>query len=233
MPPDVWNRMLDLDRISKFFIPTRRRAWQAVTEFISGVKGGLIGDFGCGNGRHSLLALKMDCEVIAIDISLNFVRYVNRKGRWSAKLHTLVASVTHPPFRNSVFDAVIIIAVLHNIPTLKLRLRVLRETWRTLRNRGKVMITVWSAFQPRHIKSLSLGFLKLLLGRLWEPFDAEVLWKAGLKRPVYRFYHLYTSCELRYSMEHSARWVYKVFRMDIKKSLFPQNYASIAIKMSG
>jgi len=139
----IWERMLDIDRIASQFIPTRGRPWKPVLSFLRLLGGGFLGDFGCGNGRHSFAAVNIGFEVVALDISVSLINHIRRKR--IPTLHPVVGSITHPPFKNNAFDAVILIATLHNIPTLRLRLKALWELWRTLRRGGWAMITVWSA----------------------------------------------------------------------------------------
>lgn len=225
--------MGDIDRIAEQFIPTRGRAWRNVVDFLKRRDRGLVADLGCGNGRHSFPAAMIGYEVVALDISWKLIRHVlkrRRKLRLST-LHPVIGSITHIPIRDGVIDVALVIAVLHSIPTLKLRFRALQEVWRILKTGGKALVTVWSAFQPRHVIPLFSGLLKLLTRRLWEPFDAEVPWRAGLNYTVHRFYHLYTPCELKYTISRSAPWIYKVGRFDVKRSVFPQNYAAIMIKI--
>ena len=232
MARDPWDRMGDIDRIAERFIPTRGRAWSRVLEFAELFKGGVLADLGCGNGRHAIPIAKGGREVIALDISQKLVAHVSRRGRREGlgTLHPVVGSVTHIPIRTGYLEGALLVAVLHHIPTFRLRVETLRELWRVLRPGGRTLITVWSALQPRQILPLAMGLLKALIRRLWEPMDAEVPWRIRGQRIVYRFYHLYTPWELSLTLRISAPWLYRVVRFDVKKSAFPQNYMAIARK---
>ncbi len=76
----------------------------------------LILDAGCGAGRHSYHSAKFGAEVVGFDLSESVdVAYNNTK--IFPKTYILQADIYHLPFRESQFDYVYSIGVLHHLPT--------------------------------------------------------------------------------------------------------------------
>ena len=79
----------------------------------SELSGKLVLDAGCGMGRYSAVALSLDAEVVALDMSESLVR-VAALARTRPKLHPVEGNLLHPPFKKGVFDAVYSQGVLHH-----------------------------------------------------------------------------------------------------------------------
>ena len=75
--------------------------------------GKLVLDAGCGMGRYSAVALSLDAEVVAVDMSESLQRVVER-ARKEPKLHPVEADLLHPPFKKGVFDIAYSQGVLHH-----------------------------------------------------------------------------------------------------------------------
>lgn len=113
-------------------------------------------DVGCGSGRHTCAASRLD-RVVAIgaDISYKDVAAAreklafqeglgeNRAGAWG----TLVADIAHLPFRDRAFDLVICSEVLEHIPDEK---GAVRELARVLKP-GKDLVVSVPRYLPERI----------------------------------------------------------------------------------
>ncbi len=111
-------------------------------------------DVGCGNGRFSKFFNKD--KYIGIDFSTPLLkkaktynplyRYINAditKQGWEEKI-------------NSKFDVVILIAVLHHIPSYKLRIEVLEGVKTILNKNAIIVISLWH-FQKNSSKFRNIG----------------------------------------------------------------------------
>lgn len=81
------------------------------------LKGKVILDAGCGNGRLSFILTKFGAEVIAIDISSSVENAF--KAYKHNKLHYVQGDLMQIPFDNSSFDYVWCVGVLHHTPDPK------------------------------------------------------------------------------------------------------------------
>jgi len=97
-------------------------------------------DLGCGNGRFYPLFEKRNVDYYGIDFSSNMIQIAKEKyplGKfWVGTGFDLV-------FENDFFDYVYSIAVLHHVPSEKLRKSFLKEAKRVLKNKGIIVLTVW------------------------------------------------------------------------------------------
>jgi len=94
----------------------RRREIDLSKSEIQASRPKVILDYGCGGGWLSLKLFRWGFNVVGIDVSLNMVK--------NAKLvcpeaDFIVADAVRLPFRESVFDCVIGISILHHLDDLK------------------------------------------------------------------------------------------------------------------
>ena len=89
--------------------------------------------------------------------------------------------MTKLPYKNNYFNYILHIASLHHLNSEEKILKSLNETYRVLKPKGLVLLTVWNKLQ-----------LKFLL----KPKDLLVPWKIKSKQ-YKRYYHLFDYYELR------------------------------------
>lgn len=164
--------------IAEDFSHTRKYLWpelEKLKDYIEDKE--RILDLGCGNGRlfelfstqDRFASGKKDIDYIGVDFSEKLIQIAKRKyGN-----HFQVADILILPFSDNYFDSVWSIAVLHHIPSDKLRKRALSEIRRVLKPNGRVIVTFWK------IKSL---FRK----DVFIPFRGKK-----------RYYHVFTKREIR------------------------------------
>ena len=205
----------DYNLIAGSFSSTREVVWRD-TEFLlkqAGIKkGDRVLDLGCGNGRYC--EVLMDTEYVGIDNSEKLIEIANQKYPF-AKFIT--APVFDIPFPDNYFDKVICIAVLHHIPSLKLRIKTLQEIKRVLKPGGILVLTAWNLWQRQTLwKALfNQGLLKLIGLSKLDFKDIFVPWKDGRGNIIAkRYFHLFTKKEIRTLAKKTG---FSILSLGIKK----------------
>ena len=106
------NTWLNLDEESR-----KKRFMTAFNIKPEDLKGKVILDAGCGNGRLSHTISDLGCEVVAIDISSGVEhasKFYNRKN-----LHYVQGDLMNIPFKENSFDYIWSAGVLHHTPNTK------------------------------------------------------------------------------------------------------------------
>jgi len=184
------------ERIAESFAARRERPWPEVLGFLDGLgPGDRVLDVGCGSGRHLRALASRGCIGVGIDFSrrlLSLGRSSTDPAITGSRLAWVEAEATALPFRDTVFDACLCIAVLHHLPTLEDRLRVLREIRRVLRPGGSGLVSVWALEQDR-FRNLGASPDGV---RLEPSGDAYIPWTLRDGSKVPRYYHLFREGEL-------------------------------------
>lgn len=182
----------DYNLISEDFSRTREYMWEELKPFLDPYikKGDKVLDLGCGNGRYYQYFKDKETEYIGIDNSEKLIEIAKKKHLF-ADFRT--GDALNLPFPNNYFDKVVSIAVLHHIPSEKLRKKFMEEARRVLKDNGILVITVWNFHQKKEKKILfKYSFLKLFgLSRL--DFK-DILEPWGKKAE--RYYHWFSEKEL-------------------------------------
>lgn len=76
--------------------------------------GNLVLDAGCGTGRYSIEALKLDAEVIALDFTESGVRVAQEAARTFAGAHVIQADILKLPLMGDLVDEVFCVGVVHH-----------------------------------------------------------------------------------------------------------------------
>jgi len=129
-------------------------------------------DLGCGNGRY--FQFLKNTDYTGIDKSEKLIQIAKKKypkGRFE------VGDALDLKLKDSLFDKVYSIAVLHHIPSLGLRAGFLEEAKRVLKPNGKIVVTVWK------FSGLKYFFVKNFL----KPWMVENS----------RYYHVFSQRELK------------------------------------
>ncbi|RLF06396.1 MAG: hypothetical protein DRK00_01795, partial [Thermoprotei archaeon] len=170
-------------------------------------------DAGCGTGFIACkLALQGLGTVVCLEISRAMLKIAWRRAlRWGvrASIHPVCASILRLPFRQSSFSSVVAAAVLHHVYGRMRRVEALRELLRV--SRGYVLLIVWSALAFPNV-------FRILVTR-----SKDILVKWRRSRVLYRYYHLYTPCELREDLREAGYKNFKVFTWDYKRRLMRRN----------
>ncbi len=180
------------DSIAEHFDRTRNRPWKEVVEFLKAGSGMLL-DMGCGNGRHSKVALEQGYEVVGLDASKKLLDICRNK---IDSMEWVMGDVKELPFDDRTFERIICIAVIHHLKSD--RVSCVKEIKRVLKPRGEALISAWAREHER-----------------WDIEEDErdviVPWHLEDETVVQRFYHLYTLKELEDEVKRGGLKVIRAF----------------------
>lgn len=199
--PNLYNKIAD------DFYQTRKKPWPILDLIKSHLeKANNIVDLGCGSGRLSELVsdkqnyLGLDNSEELIKIAQN--NYYNRKN-----IKFQVQDIINDKLPNKQFDLALIIAVIHHIPTEKLRLKVFKNIRESLTDNGLLIITSWNLWQKGYRGHLFNYKLKILKYKIFSLNDAFVPWQKNQSRYV----HSFSKRELKRLLQKSGFKVNEVF----------------------
>ncbi len=109
---------------------------------------------GCGSGKY--LTLNKSNVTLGSDYSSKLVSLAKHHGN-----EVMTCDNLRLPYRDSSFDAVISIGVIHHFTTSSRRVRAVQELARVLRPGGKLMIYVWALEQKQ--RQVCMGCVTLIL----------------------------------------------------------------------
>jgi ubiquinone/menaquinone biosynthesis C-methylase UbiE len=169
------------DKIATNFDHTRFSYWKGVKKFLDNLsKYSIIADVGTGNGKY--LSYRNDITVIGNDMSDNLLNIIRNKNN---EANICRANALNLPYRSSIYNASISIAVLHHISTIVDRYKFIEEIIRVLKPQGQCLITVWAREQPIKPSWKDIG-----------NNDFFIPWVD--KNEVHnRYYHLFTYDEIK------------------------------------
>lgn len=170
---------------------TRNRPWpefDLLVKHMNFKKEQKLLDLGCGNGRLLSFFKDKPTDYTGLDNNKKLLSFA-KKSHPKAKFK--YGDILHLPFPASSFDTVWCIAVLHHIPTEKLQLKACKEMLRVLKSKGKLMLTVWNLWQPKYKKYIDK-----------KTHDCLIPW--GTEKKVKRYYHAFTSPELKRLLKESG-----------------------------
>ncbi len=230
-PMEVFRELKEIfDQIADEYSGKRRKPWKEADLLLEAK---LVLDSGCGSGRHLVHLSKGGVEVVGVDLAPNMLKEALKYAEWRGDLkrvHVVACDMLHLPFRDGVFDGVLMLASLHHIPTSKLRLECLKEHCRVMERRGILVVSVWTILQLRFLKKLPKLLLDRLLGRVWEFGDLYVPWKSLKGKTFKRFYHLFRRAELKRLLEEAGFKVEKIYGTKFKDPIFSENHVAVAVK---
>ncbi len=124
-------------------------------------KGDQVLDLGCGNGRFYPSVFKKEAFYTGLDNSKELIEIAQKKHPQGS---FVLGDALSLPFKDSAFDVVFSIAVLHHIPSVNFREKFINECQRVLKPGGFLIITVWDLWQKPRIKREVIrgGILKIL-----------------------------------------------------------------------
>jgi ubiquinone/menaquinone biosynthesis C-methylase UbiE len=206
------------------FDATRDRPWPEFKVFLEEIKRRFINkkrlaalDVGCGNGRLSHFLKNYPIEYIGIDNNRIMLRIAKKK---NPKARFRYADTCKLPFSAHSFDTVWSIALLHHLPTKKLRLQALKEMKRVLKPGGLLCLTVWNLWQKKYKKYIDT-----------KTHHAQIPW--GQNKKILRYYYAFRATELRDLLKKSGFRKIKQFRPSYRSTPLPlYNLSFIAYEES-
>ncbi len=182
------------DLIAESFDSKRRHPWKEVIQFIKQLPASSrILDLGCGNARHTRVLLERNFEVIGLDVSYRILQTAkeNELSLVKNKLTSLINGDARVlPFKNKVFNSIIMIAVIHHFESIEDRIGILQEIKRVLTDNGICLISTWLRTHPRFQKEDLSDLVKS--GKK----DILVPWTLPNGKKINRYYYLFEKEEL-------------------------------------
>ena len=130
------------ENIANRFDSTRLYTLSWIEEFLEKLPStSLVYDIGCGNGRNMM---NNKIKFIGIDNCENFINICKSKN-----LEVINSNITNIPLDNNSCDAIICIAVFHQLSNSDNRLNALLEMKRLIKSGSKILLSVWSINQPK------------------------------------------------------------------------------------
>lgn len=115
------------DEIAPHFSSTRYKPWPKIADFLRSLPAGsLICDIGCGNCKY-FTSTQPHCLYFCNDICLPLLEIAVAKKYSTEHLQAAQCDCCSLPYRSSVFDIAISIALLHHIATEKRRVACIQE----------------------------------------------------------------------------------------------------------
>ncbi|MFA7169842.1 MAG: class I SAM-dependent methyltransferase [Candidatus Paceibacterota bacterium] len=194
----------DYNLIAKEWDLSRGRPSQIKLNLIREVEEGTeLLDVGCGNGLMFPYISEKGSYYFGVDIAENLIeiareRYANKIAEGRARFE--VGDATDLPVKDDEFDFVISFAVLHHIPSEKLRKKFFDEIQRALRPNGKVKITVWNLSNDWARDRFDIG--SQLAGKA--SGDVTIPWKGTQGEFINRYVHQFSKEELYVLAEDSG-----------------------------
>ena len=209
--------------------------WPELEDFRKLVKSGdRVLDIGCGSGRAFKVFAGAAIEYEGLDVSAKLIAIAKREHA-DLLADFRVGSMLALPYEDASFDAVLMIAALHHVPSERFRLQALREAARVLRPGGRLMMTNWDLWgHPKRWRWLGRNlWLKLLRRSDLDWNDLQVPWKRGVPETVWRYYHLFTLAELRRLCRAAGLEVEENVRTSARRRDGAVNLKTVCRKPSG
>jgi ubiquinone/menaquinone biosynthesis C-methylase UbiE len=221
------------EQIATGYNRVRAQPWKECVNFIKNLNAcSLLLDLGCGNGRHTVASVSQGYETVGVDFSKNMLRIAKNKLKSTNAsvdmYHFVLADVSHLPFKDDSFDAILYIATLHNLPTRSFRVKSLYEIGRVLKSKGRCLISVWKRFQFRFLFTLIKTYLKKIAGMSGD-FEVSLPWKIN-SLLVNRYYYLYDAKQLRKDIEEAKLNILNFLKVKIGARVVSDNYIVIVTK---
>jgi SAM-dependent methyltransferase len=213
---------LSFNHIALDYHSKRKKPWRPLKFFIDFLnKRGYIFrgkclDLGCGNGRNFKIMSNAPNKLIGIDISLELLKLAklnlknadNFSFEESRFYQLILGDITNLPIRINSIDNIFSIATIHHIRLKSERKNTIFQIYQSLKETGKLILTVWRKWQKKFRDYFLLEGLRRFFARgyktqqkmegLEEFGDKYVPWTLSKEKQVhFRFYHFFSKRELK------------------------------------
>ncbi|MDD3170479.1 MAG: class I SAM-dependent methyltransferase [Candidatus Pacebacteria bacterium] len=131
----------DYNKIAEKYSQVREKEWREMEFLFDSIsENDKVLDLGCGSGRFYPLFEKRKADYYGIDFSAKMIEIAKEK---YSRVRFWLGTGFSLAFEYDFFDKVYVIAVLHHVPSKELRLKFLEEAKRVLKNKGRLVLTVW------------------------------------------------------------------------------------------
>ncbi|MFC1612788.1 class I SAM-dependent methyltransferase [Patescibacteria group bacterium] len=171
-------------------------------------------DVGCGNGRTLQLLKNKDVEYIGIDNSDKLIDQAQATNSSALTENNnfkfITGDILNLPFKDSQFDVLLCVAVLHHIPSRQLRYKAITEMRRVLKTNGILIMSNWNLYQPRYRKNIFSSAIK------FNGLDfGDIMLKSFSGKGKERYHHAFT--------KFGIKTLFKKARFKVKECYYEQN----------
>lgn len=187
------------DQIAGDFSNTRGKWWAGINDFKKFASAGdQILDVGCGNGRMADVFKDLDINYLGVDNSVELINIARKRFSEQNNINFAVGDVTDLLLHENEYDLVLVIAVLHHLPTKELRLQALRQIYRVMKPGATLIMYNWNLWQFGYYKKYwpkLLNYSYKLSRGVWSIKDAFIPWKP-IGGEHQRYIHSFTRGEM-------------------------------------
>lgn len=210
------------NKIASHYSNTRRIVHRDLEELCSlASKNEKILDSGCGDGRLFPIFAKLNIQYTGLDFSHELIKIAQNN---YPQGNFVFGDFIKTDFPKASFDKIFSISVMHHIPSKELHLSYLKEQFRLLKPKGKLIGRIWKLWQRKNI--FSLFFKKFISNKEkgLEFFDIFLPWKNSESKIItQRFIHCFRQKEIEKLLKKSGFEIEKIWQNE-------QNYYFIAKK---
>jgi len=177
------------DLIAEDFSKTRNTEWKEFEQFLPYIKDKqTLADIGCGNGRFfKFISKHRKISYTGVDFSKKLLKEAKKLN----KAKFVYGDILKIPLKKCSQDVAACIAVLHHVPTIKLRKKAVKELLRILKKKGKLLLTVWDLIKQKNCKK----------------GDNFIPWG---KEKIPRYYYAFEEKELKHLLEPKFKIIKKL-----------------------
>lgn len=205
---------------AKDFAETRQRLQPGVVRILDQLSPNIrIFDIGCGNGKlaRELAQREFRCSYVGTDFSPNLIKRAREKvpDEFPATFYHLDITTDdwHDNLPHLQFDTIFAFATLHHIPSLRLRVQVLKKIRLRIKSKGHFYLSNWQFLNsPRFKKRIQPWEEAGLNEDDVEDGDYLLDWRRG--GYGLRYVHHFTASELHKLAEMSGFIVIDEFHSD-------------------
>ncbi len=214
----VVSKLLALNRefyqtFASSFSRTRQRIQPGVSKMLSHIpSSGEWLDLGCGNGALALEWIRQGRvgRYLGLDYSTNLLGLARsavslKKYMKDLNISFNMVDITDPGWTARIplkeWDGILAFAVLHHIPSQRLRIHLLKQISQLLKKRSEFIFSVWQFQNSPKLMSHRILWTQVgLKEKHVEPGDSLLDWRAEESEPDgqkgLRYVHLFTQSEL-------------------------------------
>jgi len=170
-------------------------------EAIHLTKKSLVLDAACGYGKNSAYFYRQGIPIVGVDNCGNQLRravqYARNEGR---DFDVARADVRYPPFRNFVFDLILLNSIIFHLPSSLSRESVLISSWKIIKPSGHLLIDIENLYYiPHFLKAIWMSLYVRHKKWLFTKFgDSYIINRNRLTSTIFRRYARFqTSTELK------------------------------------
>lgn len=195
------------EEIAHHYNETRKKklgkTWQSLGAYASQARAGdRVLDVGCGNGRLLEAFERLDIKYLGVDSCEGLLECAKKQKPGNEFLECDILNLGE--IKETNFDWVYSVAVLHHLPGQDLQVSALRQLRNKVSSHGKIIVTVWNMWSPKWQKQgfrclIWKFYLLKLVGKNKMDFgDILKDWKNSQGEVVSkRYYHAFSKKELK------------------------------------